>query len=35
MEEERKRCFDAGMDDYLGKPVVKQELFRAVLNFSY
>ena len=32
MEEERKRCFDAGMDDYLGKPVVKQELFRAVLG---
>jgi CheY-like chemotaxis protein len=29
-EEDRKRCLEAGMDDYLSKPFSAQDLFRAV-----
>jgi CheY-like chemotaxis protein len=30
MEEDRQLCFDAGMDDYVPKPVDKEDLLRAL-----
>jgi two-component system, sensor histidine kinase and response regulator len=30
MQEDRERCFDAGMDDYLAKPVTLEELTRVL-----
>lgn len=32
MEEDRERCLDAGMDEYLAKPIEKEELIRVLKN---
>lgn len=32
-EEDRQRCFDAGMDDHLAKPVAPDELYAALLRW--
>ncbi|MGF1727703.1 response regulator [Photobacterium nomapromontoriensis] len=32
MEEEKQHCFDAGMNDYLSKPITKQSLFQTMLT---
>ena len=34
MEEDRDRCLDAGMDDYLAKPIDPQLFIRAVEKWS-
>ena len=34
MEEDRKRCLDAGMDDYLSKPVQARQLQAAVEKWA-
>lgn len=33
-EEDRKRCFDAGMKDFIGKPVKVEDLERVIINLS-
>ncbi len=34
MESDRQRCLDAGMDDYISKPIKAQELQLALLRFA-
>ena len=34
MQEDRERCFDAGMDDFLTKPISRSELEAAVAKWS-
>lgn len=34
MESDRQRCLDAGMDDYISKPIKAQELQRALLRYA-
>jgi CheY-like chemotaxis protein len=35
MTGDRDRCLDAGMDDYVSKPISKQELIRAILAVTH
>ncbi|MTJ09760.1 response regulator [Anabaena sp. UHCC 0204] len=35
MKEDQRRCLDAGMDDYLSKPVVKDKLAAMLENWSH
>jgi CheY-like chemotaxis protein len=32
-EEDRQLCFDAGMDDFIGKPVFPAQLYGALLKW--
>jgi len=34
MPEDRERCLDAGMDDYLSKPILSHELFETIERFT-
>ncbi|MBF0548993.1 MAG: response regulator, partial [Deltaproteobacteria bacterium] len=34
MKGDRERCFEAGMDGYVSKPIDPQELFRTIDSFS-
>jgi len=33
--QDRKRCLDAGMDDYLAKPVTRQDISRTLAGWNY
>ena len=34
MPEERQACFDAGMNDYISKPIKMQDIINVVLNLK-
>lgn len=34
LKEDQERCLAAGMDDYLAKPLVAEELYRVVAHWS-